>query len=110
VEELAGVVPLVDGLTDVDALVALEADQLAARPARQHLGHLALHNRVLSLEEERSAQTHGEVDGGGQAFVGQVAVPRQRVGLLDHGWRTAHLRPPAAAEAVSSRASFTVTA
>ena len=42
VEELAAVVPVVDGLGGVDALVALQADQLAARPRRQHLGHLGL--------------------------------------------------------------------
>ena len=35
-------VPLVEGLGGVDALVALEPEQLAAGPAGQHLGHLGL--------------------------------------------------------------------
>ena len=77
VEQLAGVVPLVHGLADVDALVALQADQLAAGPARQHLGHLGLPHAGLALEEQRSAQAQGEEDGGGQALVGQVAVARR---------------------------------
>ena len=53
VEQLAGVVPLVDGLGDVDALVALQADQLAAGPAGQHLGHLGLADAGLALEQQR---------------------------------------------------------
>jgi hypothetical protein len=74
VEQLTGVVPLVDGLGHVDALVALDADQVAARPARQHLGDLGLPDAGFALQEERPAQLHGQVDGRRQAVVGQVAV------------------------------------
>ncbi len=79
VQELAGVVPLVDGLGDVDALVALEADQLAAGPAGQDLGHLGLADAGLALEQQRALQRQGEEDRRGQAVVGQVVVRCERV-------------------------------
>ena len=41
-EKLAGVVPLVDRLRDVDALVALQSQQFPAGPRRQYLRHLGL--------------------------------------------------------------------
>ena len=72
------VVPLVHRLADVDALVALQAQQLAARPPGQHLGHLGLADAGLALEQQRSPQPQGEEDGGGQALVGQVLVRGER--------------------------------
>ena len=77
VEELAAVVPVVDGLGGVDALVALQADQLAAGPRRQHLGHLGLADAGLALEQQRPAQRHGQEHRRRQPLVGQVAVRRQ---------------------------------
>ena len=62
VQELAGVVPLVDGLRRVDALVALQPDQLAAGPAREHLGHLGLADPGLTLEQERPLQRERQED------------------------------------------------
>ena len=74
VQQLAGVVPLVDGLAGVDALVALQADQLAAGPAGQHLRHLGLAHARLALQQQRALEPDGEEDRGGQALVGQVVV------------------------------------
>ena len=79
VEQLAGVVPVVDGLGGVDALVALQADQLATGPRRQHLGDLGLADAGLALEEQRPLQCHRQEDRRRQTLVGQVAVGRQRV-------------------------------
>ena len=59
-EHLPRVVPLVDGRVDVEALVALEADQPRAQARRQHLGELRLADARLSLEEERTAELQGE--------------------------------------------------
>ena len=56
VEDLAGVVPLVEGLVGVDALVALEADQLDVEDRRQHLGDLRLARPRLALEQQRATQ------------------------------------------------------
>ena len=76
-DELARVVPLVEGLAGVDPLVALEADQLAAEQGRQHLGDLGLADPGLALQQQRLVQVQGQVDGGGQAPVGQVGVAGQ---------------------------------
>ncbi len=51
VQQLAGVVPLVEGLAGVDALVALEADELDAEGRRHRLGHLGLAHSGLTLEQ-----------------------------------------------------------
>ena len=75
VEELAPVVPVVDGLGGVDALVALQPDQLAARPRRQHLGQLGLADAGLALQQQRPPQRDGQEHGGGQPLVRQVPVP-----------------------------------
>ena len=81
VEELAGVVPLVDGLGGVDALIALEAEQLASRPPGEDLGDLGLADAGLAFEEERAAEPQGQEDGSGEALVGQVLVAGE--GLAD---------------------------
>ena len=78
VQQLARVVPLVDGLGGVDALVALQAHELAARPARQHLGDLGLADARLALEQQRALQAYREEDRGGEALVGQVLVLFER--------------------------------
>ena len=87
VQELAGVVPLVDGLGHVDALVALQPQQLAARPGGQHLGHLGLAHPGLALEQQRAVQGQGQEDRRGQALVGQVAVGGEGAGDLLDGER-----------------------
>ncbi len=58
-EHLARVVPLVDGGVDVEALVALEADQRRAERRGQDLGHLGLAHAGLALEEQRAAELRG---------------------------------------------------
>ena len=78
VEQLAGVVPVVHGLGGVDALVALQPDQLAAGPRRQHLGELGLADAGLALEQQRPLQLEREEDRRRQPFVGQVPVLGER--------------------------------
>ena len=56
VQQLARVVPVVDGLGGIDALVALQADELAARPAAEHLGNLGLADARFALEQQRAFQ------------------------------------------------------
>ena len=85
VQQLARVVPFVDGLGGVDALVALQAQQLAAGPAREHLGHLGLADSGLALEEQWAVEPQGQEDGGGQALVGQVAVLGEGVADVFNG-------------------------
>jgi hypothetical protein len=55
-QHLAGVVPLVQCLVGVDALVALQPDQLAAEHLGQNLGDLGLADTDLALEQDRAVQ------------------------------------------------------
>ena len=55
-EHLARVVPLVERRGDVEALVALQADEPPAERRGQHLGDLGLADAGLALEEERPAE------------------------------------------------------
>ena len=56
VQELACVVPVVHRLRGVDALVALQPDQLAPGPRRQHLRQLGLADAGLAFEQQRALQ------------------------------------------------------
>ena len=78
VEELARVVPLVHGLAGVDALVALEADELASGPAGEDLGDLGLADAGFTLEQQRPLQRERQEDRGGQSLVGEVLVVGER--------------------------------
>ena len=78
VEQLAGVVPVVHGLGGVDALVALQPDQLAAGPGREHLGELGLADAGLALEQQRPLELECQEDGSGEPLVGQVPVFGER--------------------------------
>ncbi len=80
-QELAGVVPLVDGLGGVDAFVALQPQQLAARPAGEDFGDLGLADTGLALEQQRAAEPQREEDGRGETLVRQVLVAGE--GLAD---------------------------
>jgi hypothetical protein len=71
VQELAGVVPLVDGVRDVQALVALQADQAGARGPRERLGGLRLAHAGLALQEERLLDRQGEEEGRGEPALGR---------------------------------------
>ena len=81
-QHLAGVVPLVEGLVGVDALVALQADQAPPRHGGQRLGHLGLADPHLTLQEKWTAERPGDEDGRGQSTVGEVAIGAQQLGEL----------------------------
>ena len=61
-EQLPGVVPLVDRLADVEPLVALQPDERRGQRGRDHLGHFGLAHTRLPFEEERTPQLRGQVD------------------------------------------------
>ena len=81
-QHLAGVVPLVEGLVGVDALVALQPDEAAAGHGRQGLGHLRLADADLALEQDRPAERQRDEERRRQATVGEVAAGAQQVGQL----------------------------
>ena len=72
-QELAHVVPVVERAAGVDALVALQADAVAAEEARQHVADLGLADAGHPLEQQRLAELEGEVEGGDEALVGEIA-------------------------------------
>ena len=55
-QHLPGIVPLVQRLVGVDALVALQADQTFGRRRSEHLRHLRLADSHLAFEQDRPAE------------------------------------------------------
>ena len=72
-QHLAGVVPLVQGLVGVDALVALQPDQPAIEDRGEHLRDLGLADADLAFEQEGAAERQRDEQRRGQPAVGQVA-------------------------------------
>ena len=84
VQHLAGVVPFVQRLAGVNALVALQPDQLPAEDRRENLSRLGLAHADFTFEQHGTLQRQRDEQGGGQAPVGQVAaVPQDRGQLAD---------------------------
>ena len=85
-QELARIVPLVQRLGRVDALVALQADQRGVQGGGQGLGRLGLAHPGLALQQQRLGQAQAEEHRRGQALVGEVARALQARGhRLDVG-------------------------
>jgi hypothetical protein len=99
-------------MVDVDALVALQADQPCARGRRQGVCDLGLADTRLALDEQRLAELGRQVGGRRQRAVGEVVLPGEcladRVGggerrVLVLGQAAAAWR---SARAVSTRARW----
>ena len=106
-EHLPGVVPLVERLVGVDALVALQPDQPPAEHRGEDLGDLGLADADLALEQDRAAQRQRDEQRGGQPAVGEVAAAAQQLGQLGDGRRAvgatlAHRRPADRSGAVAA--------
>ena len=71
---LAGVVPLVERMGNVEPLVTLEADEVLAEHGGEDLGDLGLADAGLPLEEQRPSQLQREVHGHRQATVGNIVL------------------------------------
>ena len=72
VEELLAVLPVIERAALVDALVALQADQLAALRRCERARQLGLAHAGRPLDEQRPLEPGGEERGGADAAVGQV--------------------------------------
>src|ERR687898_2294669 len=97
VEELARVIPFVDGLVDVYALVALQADERGLQDAGENFGDLGLADPRLAFEEQRPSELEGEEDRGGQPFVRQIIVLAQPYSQLPEMRNAGGQGPPASA-------------
>ena len=73
-QHLAGVVPLVQGLVRIDALVALQPDQPPVEHRRENLGHFGLAHPDLALEQDRTAKGQRHEQGGGQSTIGEITA------------------------------------
>ena len=79
-EHLARVVPLVDRRVDVQALVALEADEPRAEGRREDLGELGLADAGLALQEQRTPELEGQEHRGHERAVGDVVAAAEVLG------------------------------
>ena len=88
-EELALIVPLVERRVLVEALVALQADQLGAVHGGERLANLGLADAGLALQQQRTLEEFHQPQRGGDVAVGDVADGGELVGNLfaldDHG-------------------------
>jgi len=78
VQELARVVPLVDGVRDVETLVALEPDQARVESRGEGLRGLGLADASLTFEEHRLLEREPEEQRRREATIGQVVRPAER--------------------------------
>ena len=73
-EELAGVVPLVERVSDVEPFIALEPDQIRPERGGDRAGQRGLADAGLALEEQRPPQPEREEQRHGQAVVRDVVL------------------------------------
>mgnify|MGYP001594628643 CR=1 FL=1 len=78
VEELARVVPLVDGMGDVQALVALQPDQARTECDCERLRRLRLADAGLAFQQQGLLQREREEERRRQAPIGQVVGSAER--------------------------------
>ena len=106
-QELSRVVPLVERLRDVDALVTLKANQLGAERPCERLGDLRLADARFAFHKQRPAELQREPGRNRQAAIGDVLLAgeelcelvdrvRERFGQM-HAITTRFARPPASA-------------
>ena len=77
-DHLPGVIPFIDRRRDIEAFVALQANQRSLQRRGQHLGNLGLAHARLALAEQRTAQLEGEIEDGGEAAIGDVVAALQK--------------------------------
>jgi hypothetical protein len=85
-DHLRGVVPLIDGGRDVEALVALQPDQPPPEGRREHFGDLGLADARLTLEKQRPPHAERKKQHRRKRPVGEVFRRReQRQRCVDRG-------------------------
>src|SRR5450759_957327 len=93
VEQLARIVPLIDRVRQVDALVALEADEAGTQHVGHDLGRLGLADTGLAFDEQRFLELQRKEDRGRKASVTDVATLAQaRLDVFDRGGYGSHRR------------------
>ena len=103
-KELLAVVPLIEGLRLVEALVALEPDEARPEGRRGGLGELGLARAGRPLHQHGLVEPVGEVDDGGDLVVGEVPDAAEALG---HRRRRPERAPPRPAGTGRSTAVLT---
>ena len=78
-QQLFGVIPLVDSRVDVQPFITLQTDQRCVKPLGQHFGDLCFADPGFSFEKKRAFELEGQVDRGGQTAVADVVLFDQSV-------------------------------
>ena len=102
-QQLPRVVPLVGGLGDVDALVALQPDQRGAERGGQRLGGRGLADAGLALQQDRLAQSHRAEQRRRQPVVGEVAGPSEHLAERGDGRGRSRTGRPAGSRSTHRR-------
>ena len=103
VEQLARVVPLVDGVRDVEPLVALEPDQPRVERRRERLRRLRLADAGLALEQHRLLEREREEERRREPAVREVVgLAKRRLELVDRAEAHRSQRRRAPSPSVSS--------
>src|SRR4029453_2421626 len=84
VQNLPGEVPVIESLAGLDALIALETDQLSTADGRPSLGKGCLAGARFALEQQRPAHRSSQEEDGRQALAGKVPSAPQRI--TDRCW------------------------
>ena len=78
-QHLAWIVPLIDGVANVQPLVALKPNELGVENGGEGLGDFGLSDTGFAFEQQRFGQPEGEVNRGCQALLRNVALRLQRL-------------------------------
>ena len=76
-DELPGVVPLVDGVGDVESFVALQPDEIGLERCGDRSGQRGLPDAGLSFDKQRPTEPKRQEEGDGEAVVGDVVLRGQ---------------------------------
>ena len=77
-EQLARVVPLVHRVADVEAFVALQANQIGIERRGDRCGQRGLADAGFALEKQGASEAQGQKQRNSQALVGDVVVVSPR--------------------------------
>src|SRR5215211_2234170 len=105
-----GIGPRVDGLVDVYALVALQADERRLEDAGEYFGDLGFADPRLAFQEQWPSELEGEEDRGGQPLVRQVIVLAQPHSQLPEMRNAGGQGPPASTGSFCQRPRASSTA
>src|SRR3954468_10024831 len=83
-QQLPGIVPLIERRCCVETFITLQTDQFCAKCVRQGLGDFSLANTRWTFDKERLTECHRQVKSSGQGCFGDVDLFFQHALDLAH--------------------------